>query len=264
MAMTAPLYSLQLNRRMPAVPILLFLLAMLAFASPGSANEPVKLYMPDAPPLTLQNYTGGHGMVGDVTLAALARSGHPVQIVTEPWARAQMTVASGHNLLIIPLSRTPDREDNYTWISPIMPLERAFFSMDEPVSSFDEARQHYSRIGVGLGTAQLEILRREGFRENQITQLKLGENPAHLLALGRIDAWFTGIPEAIYIWGKSVHREQKLHRSPPLARTDLYLACSKDCDPQLVEELRKAVETLDQDGTSLRLQHTYMPQSPAR
>lgn len=167
-------------------------------------------------------------MVGDVTLAALARLGKLTEIVAEPWTRAQASVARGRNMLIIPLSRRPEREELYTLIAPVMELERAFFSLDEPVTSFAEARQRYRHIGVGLGTAQVAILQREGFRDEQIVQLTLGENPVHLLNLGRIDAWFTGVPEALYIWEGLNYRQQNLRRSPTLASTGLYLSCRRN------------------------------------
>ena len=242
--------------------IVFCLLVALFHAGPGVADEPLQLHMPDAPPLTLLQYEGGHGMVGDVTLAAIALSGRLTRVVAEPWPRAQARVATGENLLIIPLSRIPEREDRYTWIAPIMVLERAFFSLDEPVTSFAQARQRYQRIGVGLGTAQVDILRREGFAEEQIVQLKLGDNPAILLERGRIDAWFTGIPEALYIWDRYAERQQALRMSPTLASTDLYLACSKLCDPQLVEQLRAALADLETRGVSQRLRQAYLPELP--
>lgn len=238
------------------------LLVALFHAGPGVADDPLQLHMPDAPPLTLLHYEGGHGMVGDVTLAAIALSGRLTRVVAEPWPRAQARVATGENLLIIPLSRIPEREDRYTWIAPIMVLERAFFSLDEPVTSFAQARERYQRIGVGLGTAQVDILRREGFAEEQIVQLKLGDNPAILLERGRIDAWFTGIPEALYIWDRYAERQQALRMSPTLASTDLYLACSKLCDPQLVEQLRAALKDLETRGVSQRLRQAYLPELP--
>lgn len=232
--------------------------ALLFLAAAAQAEEVVELYMPEAPPLTLVAFEGGYGMVGDVTLAALARAGYLAELKVEPWARAQRTVAGGRNQLIIPLSRTPQREALYTWIAPIMPLERAFFSLDEPVQSFAEARQRYRRIGVGLGTAQVEILRSEGFAREQIVSLKLGDNPAQLLQRGRIDAWFTGVPEALYIWPQ--HSERELRMSPALASTDLYLACSRDCDAQLVANLRAAVQSLHEEGISQRLIEAYRPE----
>lgn len=241
---------------------LICLIVTLVFINTCVAGERVKLYMPDAPPLTLPNDLVGNGMAGDVVLTAIARSGRQAQIIVEPWPRAQVSVIDGKNLLIIPLSRTPEREAHYTWIAPIMVLERAFFSLDSPVSSFAEARQRYRRIGIGLGTAQAEILRREGFNENQVVHLKLGENPARLLELGRIDAWFTGVPEALYIWNRSAYRKHALRMSPALTSTDIYLACSKQCDTQLVEALRGTLEELEQDGVSLRLRQAYLPSIP--
>lgn len=240
----------------------LCLLIALTFVNQGAAGEPLKLHMPDAPPLTFQDYQRGNGMVGDVTLAAIALTGRLSHIAIEPWPRAQLKVAKGRNLLIIPLSRTADREALYTWIVPIMPLERAFFSLDEPVRSFAEARRRYRRIGIGLGTAQEEILRKEGFADEQIVSITLGDNPAKLLELGRIDAWFTGVPEGLYIWQKSASRTQVLRMSPALTSTDLYLACSRDCDPQLVEELRAAMQTLHDQGVSGRLRQVYLPDFP--
>lgn len=205
--------------------------ALLCLAGASQAQGVVELYMPDAPPLTFVDLERGHGMVGDVTLAALARAGQLSELRHEPWARAQHRVANGRNQLIIPLSRTPEREPLYTWIVPIMPLERAFFSLDEPVQSFGE---------------------------QQIITHTLGENPVHLLERGRIDAWFTGVPEALYLWPQqSAH---KLRMSPVLTSTDLYLACAKDCDAQLVENLRTAVQSLHDEGISRRLIEVYLPE----
>ncbi|MFI8382434.1 substrate-binding periplasmic protein [Pseudomonas sp. NPDC079086] len=213
--------------------------------------------MPDAPPLTFVSFKGGYGMVGDVALAAIARAGYLSHIYVTPWLRAQQRVSRGHNQLIIPLSRTPEREAQYTWIAPIAPLERAFFSLDAPVADFAEARQRYQRIAVGTGTAQMEILKSQGFSDKQIVSLKLGDNPARMLELGRVDAWFTGVPEGLYQWPKS---DNSLQMSPIMESTDMYLACSKHCDAELQENLRRAVEALRAEGTIQRMLETYQPE----
>ena len=222
-----------------------------------NAYELLELHMPDAPPLTLTHEQSRYGMVGDVTLAAIARAGYRSHIALAPWARAQQQVSRARNQLIIPLSRTPQREAMYTWIAPIMPLERAFFSLDTPVSDFAEARRRYGRIAVGLGTAQLEILKAQGFSDKQIYSLKLGENAPRMLELGRVDAWFTGVEEGLYLWPQS---NRKLKMSPSLSNADLYLACSKNCDAELVTKLRNAVETLRAEGTIQRIQERYRPE----
>jgi len=221
-----------------------------------SAPLPIELFIPDAPPLTFVDDSKGHGIVGDLVLMAIAKAGYVAHVQALPWARSQKHVSENQDILIAPLSRTPERENRYTWIAPIMPMERAFFSLEQQVNSFEEARKVYRVIGVGLGSAQEEILRAQGFGNEQIYPLTIGDNPAQMLLKGRIDAWFNGIPESRYIWPKVSRR--KLFMSPVMNSATLYLACSKQCSPQRVQDLRKAVEALRSDGALARIQKRYL------
>ncbi|WP_095053824.1 ABC transporter substrate-binding protein [Pseudomonas sp. Irchel s3b2] len=237
-----------------------FCLALSLFIAGNASGAPLplELYIPQAPPLTFVDGAEGHGMVGDAVLMAIANAGYVAHVHGLPWARSQKYVSDKQDLLITPLSRTPEREDHFTWIAPIMPMERAFFSLDRQVSSFAQAKKTYRKIGVGLGSAQEEILRAQGFSDEQIYPLTIGDNPAQMLLKGRIDAWFNGVPESQYIWPKV--SEQTLLMSPVMSSADLYLACSRLCSAQLVQDLREAVETLREDGTLARIQQRYLSQ----
>ncbi|MBT2341207.1 MULTISPECIES: substrate-binding periplasmic protein [Pseudomonas] len=227
---------------------------------PQARAEPttIELHILDAPPLTFVSDTRGYGIVGDVAVAAMTKAGYAVKIHVLPWARAQKHVSENHDHLITPLSRIPTREDRYTWIASIMPMERAFFSLERQVSSFAQAKDTYHKIGVGLGSAQEEVLRTEGFSDDQIHPLAIGDNPAQMLLMGRIDAWFNGVPETRYIWPKVSNR--KLLMSSVGSSADLYLACSKQCSPKMVEDLREAVEALRVDGSVKRIHDLYLPE----
>lgn len=214
------------------------------------------LYMAEAPPLSMAGAPGLQGIVGDAARQAMVLAGYRVDIHVLPWLRAQRTVQQGQDMLIVPLSRTHDREASYTWIAPIMSMDRAFFSLDKRVDSFEQARRTYHRIAVGLGSAQERKLQDEGFDASQIYPLRIGENPAQMLLLGRVDAWFNGVPESQYIWRQV--SERPLLMSPVLMTTDLYLACSKSCSPQMVRSLREAVQTLHRDGSIKRLVERYL------
>jgi polar amino acid transport system substrate-binding protein len=216
----------------------------------------VDLYLPDAPPLSMLGPVGQRGIVGEATIQAAAIAGYSPRLITLPWSRAQLTVQAGTNQLIIPLSRTPDREARYTWIAPIMRMDRAFFTLSKPVETFEQARKAYRRIAVGRGSAQEQKLREEGFSDEQIYPLKIGENPAQMLLLGRVDAWFNGVPESRYIWQEVSDRP--LQMGPPLMASDLYLACSKVCDEAMVKSLRQAIERMRRDGTLERLIHKQL------
>ncbi|KAF0866588.1 ABC transporter substrate-binding protein [Pseudomonas sp. LD120] len=237
----------------------MWVLCFLAFIAPAVslAHAPeIDLYFVEAPPLSMADEDGLHGIVGDATFGAAALAGYQLHLISVPWARAQQSVRKGVDMLIIPLSRTPEREADYTWIAPIMTMDRAFFSLDKRVETLQQARETFARIAVGRGSAQEQKLRAEGFSETQIYPFEIGENPAQLLLMGRVDAWFNGIPETQNIWRKVSN--QPLQVSPPLMRTDLYLACSKRCNAVLVRKLRAAVAALRKDGTLERIKNAYL------
>ncbi|MGR4041693.1 substrate-binding periplasmic protein [Pseudomonas sp. 910_21] len=240
--------------------ILTTLLALMVWVPSGSGAESpsLDLYVVDAPPLSMLDQAGLHGIVGDATLEAATRAGYTLHFIEAPWARAQQNVRKGVDKLIIPLSRTPEREADYTWIAPIMTMDRAFFSLDKRVQSMQQARETFARIAVGRGSAQEQKLRTEGFSDTQIYPFEIGENPAQLLLMGRVDAWFNGIPETQAIWRNVSNRT--LQVSPSLMKTDLYLACSKQCNAVFVRHLRAAVETLRKDGTLERIKDAYLKQ----
>lgn len=230
--------------------------ALLACSSLAYALPSVDVYVAEAPPLTMASQGDRHGIVGDITLQAMAIAGYTAHLLAPPWPRAQRDVLLGTNRLIAPLTRTQSREDSFTWIAPLMTMDRAFFSLDRHVDSFEEARKTFKLIAVGSGSAQETRLREEGFPAAQIYPLKIGENPALMLLKGRVDAWFNGVPETLYIWKQISQR--LLVMSRPLMTADLYLACSKDCDPQMVESLRAAIDTLRSNGAIKRAQDDYL------
>lgn len=234
--------------------------ALVACSSAAFALPSVDLYMAEAPPLTMAAQGDRHGVVGDLTLQAMTMAGYSPIILSPPWPRAQRDVMLGANKLIAPLTRTQSREGHYTWIAALMPMDRAFFSLNHHVESFEEARKTFKMIAVGSGSAQEVRLLEEGFSAAQIYPLKIGENPALMLLKGRVDAWFNGVPETLYIW-KQIS-ERALLMSRPLMTADLYLACSKDCDPQMVEKLRAAIDKLQSNGSIKRAQSEYLKGLP--
>jgi polar amino acid transport system substrate-binding protein len=234
--------------------------ALLAGVSVTFAAPTIGLYVPEAPPLTMLNQADEHGIAGDIVLQAMAMAGYSAKFSSPPWPRGQREVSIGKDLLITPLTRSQSREDLFTWIAPVMTMDRTFFSLDKRVDTFDEARKTFKLIAVGLGTAQEARLREEGFPASQIYPLKIGENPAQMLLMGRVDAWFNGVPETRYIWRQISDRPLVVSRV--LMTADLYLACSKDCDPQIVERLKTAINTLEANGTLRKIEAGYLKGLP--
>lgn len=221
----------------------------------ASAAEPgVALYMMTMPPMVIDQ-PGRHGEVGDVVLEAMRRAGVPVRVRVEPNPRAMAMVQQGADAFITALSRTPERERLYTWVAPILPIHRAFYAPGRKVDSYAQAKASFKAIAVSRNTANHDILLRQGFDKQQIVEVNAGESAPRMLLAGRVDAWFNLIPESEML----LHQvgASGVARGKELGTSDLYLACSVQCDPDKVRKLAAALAAMKADGTSARLMAKY-------
>ncbi|MGW8394723.1 substrate-binding periplasmic protein [Pseudoduganella sp. HUAS MS19] len=229
---------------------------LLGGVAAGCRAEPVTMYLMEVPPLTL-NEPGRKGVAGDVALEALRRAGYEVRLEVVPSNRALTIVAhpAARNVLIIPLARVAAREARYTWVAPLVKVNRAFFSLKKYVRTFGEARASFDAIGVSRGTAGLHILREERFSDAQIRELNQAQTPPKMLLQHRIDAWYGPIAEGRALFFAA--GASKTFVSPPLGPTYNYLACSLACDAQMGARLADALAQMEQDGTTRSIREKY-------
>lgn len=226
--------------------------------TPVIARE-VPLYLMEVPPYAM-NEAQHKGIVGDIVLEAMRRSGDEGKLVVVPTNRAIVIVRSPgtRDTLIIPLARIPEREGQFTWIAPIARVNRAFFTTGAHITSFAQARAQLRKIGVARGTAGVGILRGNGFKDGQIYELREGEAAIRMLAAGRIDAWY-GPASQMEAMLKDSASKDGVRKGASLGATDNYLACSLRCDGALVARLAGALAAMDKDGTSRAITARYSP-----
>lgn len=201
----------------------------------------------------------GHGIMNDAVMALLKRAGLTGTMQFLPWKRAQRETITGKNVLITGLSRTPEREASYTWLVPVFRIDRAFLSLDTPITNFEDAKTSLRRIAVTSGTAQYDILLREGFSTTQLSVINIEQQkviPA-LLLTGRAEAWFAATSEVRYVLRN--HPDAFRFITGPVIgeSTDQYIACSRDCDPGLVAKLKAAGEEMQADGSFRAILELY-------
>ncbi len=158
---------------------------------------------------------------------------------------------NGKDILITALSRTPEREDKYTWIFPVFKYERSFVTLKQRYDSFETAKSLIKQVAVTGGSAQYDILAREGFSPAQLQIIPLERQRIipTLLLNGRVDAWFAVTAEAKFAL-KNLAEASRFVVGPPVGDFTLqYVACSKDCSPELVAKLKKAGKQMEAEGT---------------
>lgn len=210
-----------------------------------SANE-IPLYVMDVPPMTTIQHLR-RGVLGEITQEAIARSGYTFQLFDYPSPRALATVGPAKDALIIPLAKLKDRELQFTWIAPLIKVERSFFTLKQPIDTFKKAKELKS-IAVSRSTAAVEILHEAGIKDNQIIEINQGDTGPQMLLAGRVDAWYNPVAEAELLL-KKVDSRRKVIRGKSIGATINYLGCSKSCDPILIQKLRQSLKTMSQDGT---------------
>lgn len=229
-------------------------LALAWLASAVSAQE-VTMYVMEVPPYAMDT-PQQKGMLGDVVLEAMRRSGYQARLVVVPSPRALAAVPTMTDTLIIPLARTKDRESKFTWIAHVLNVERAFFTLDRKVGSFAEAKAAFKSIGVARASAGYYILLEQGFDPEQVQVLNQGVSAAKMLQSRRIDAWYNPVLEAELL--------QREAGGPPFAMstmlgsTEQYLGCSKVCDPNLVAALSGAIKAMQKDGSAQKIINSYL------
>lgn len=170
-----------------------------------------------------------------------------------PWRRAQKMVHNTKGAAIIPLTRTPTREEHYTWIVPLVPNQiRLTYFNESPdnaslLQTISLERANELSVGVIQGSSIIPTLEGLGFASiyeaNGIEQL-IG-----LLMKGRYDAMVESQLVDTYQWKKLGHKKSDLVAGPNIEGVSyIYLGAGKDFPPEIAAQIREAMEKIKANG----------------
>jgi len=207
--------------------------AWLLIAATASAKDFV-VNAGDIPPFCFEADGRQTGIVVDMLgeVAKARRVGFNIRFVA--WKRAQAETQSANDQLIIPLTRTPERERLYTWIAPLITYHFVIVTAgDRPAPrSIEEARG--LSIGVLRGNPMEQLLPQMGF--SNVVPGNTEEGNARLLQAGRIDAWVVADIVARDVFRRAGGNPKDLHVGPRVGEPmSIFLAAS----PQFPEADRK-------------------------
>lgn len=225
-------------------------------AQPVAGGQvPVELMAVQTAPMSMDDPAEPGGVL-ELVQAAAAQAGYRLHITFVPWRRAQEMVASGKNILITPLTYLPARQDKFTWIAPLCRLERTIATLGRPVDSLTQARDERLRLVVGAGSAPDQELHDFGYPPDLIVTTPLGTREAEMLAMGRADGWFSGSLQMRWRWQREGNG-RPLVIGQAIKTDQIFLGCSRDCDPVLVSRMAEALATLRDDGSADRILAKY-------
>lgn len=182
--------------------------------------------------------------------ALLNEAGIEHSITVVPWSRAVQSVRSEANVLVYSMMRTEQREDLYEWIGMIRPIETYIYGMKGQLENPPHSLEAIEDLHIGLArySAVDELLRARGF--DNLVYLADANRAPMLMRRGRIQLTPYTTREA-----RGITQQQKLAADElvPLIRLDslsigTYIVVSKQTDRELVARLRRAYQTLVDDG----------------
>jgi polar amino acid transport system substrate-binding protein len=198
----------------------------------------IAIYLPDAPPLTSSSETAPR-YTHDIIKKALEGCGFELTFNYTSWKRAQAYVQNDPAAIIIPLARTPLREPFYRWIVPIVSYQSAFVTVGEPLNALSDITPEMI-IATEAGSANWDFLLTEGVNENQLIEMTSSRPLIDMIAVGRLDAWFSGVPE-IYHNQSSSYLKPDTVGGTSIYATALYVAASPNCPDALANKVHLCV-----------------------
>lgn len=207
-------------------------------------NQKLTILTDHFPPLSYQNTNGEFIGSADLIVQQLFQNAHlSYQLVSQPWTRSLRQLEKDERVLIYPLSRTQDREEDYEWIAPLFRLEIKTFGLMRDSVNIDITEESYKFACIKT-TINCLAVRSLNIQESSISELS-NINISQLVNMvvyKRVD--FIMMTEIEFAFAlKSLNLAPSLFTKFPnyqYAATD-YLAARKGFDAIVIKKLKSAI-----------------------
>lgn len=221
---------------------------------PAWAGTPVQVVTSELPPLAMSASPAGRGALHDMVLELGRRTGIDFNISFVPWRRAVFLSTSRSRVAIFPLTRSPDREQQYRWLAPLHRETFLFLSMkDGKFNSDNPAASKQRRIGVLRGSLMVPYLKANGY-PNLVEASSVAEG-LRFLQRGIVDA-IVGDRD-IFTTSLKDQQPERYAMSAPLRETSTWLGGSRDFSEADAALLQQAMKEMMEDGTCARILRKY-------
>lgn len=223
-----------------------FLLLLISiFSSPAFANDSkltVNIVAEEFFPYQYKRNGQPTGIAVEIIKQVLADSQLTAEIKFYPWARALLLAESAPNTIIMSISRSSEREDDFHWLGLISRHELYLWVNKKRWGNTNFTDEMLSKLSIGVprGGHQHQFLKSHSlFSNNVYSVVNTKEQSLNMLAMNRIDA-ISGDPKLLRSRMINVGLSPELIKPIkhfPSHQTELYMAMSKNSNTELVNRL---------------------------
>lgn len=234
-----------------------FLLLWQTGAACAAAPAPFQLVAGDLPPFS-QSDTKHPGALVELAEILAQKLGQPQKAEFFPWARALAVCENQERILILPLTRTHERETKFTWLAKMSVQHFVLISRSNQVPQLHTVDDLKGKqIAVLRGSPTLSFLQKQQVPARQITIEAKNELLLKALDHGLVDAIFGSAEINRQVIRKSGRSLAHYHFGPTLTQGDIWLAGCKGFSQEDQHTFRQAWETLQKDGTAAKILKKY-------
>lgn len=195
------------------------------------------------------------GLVVELVRETQRRAGRPQdRVEVLPWSRALSDFNQGKVQMLAPFSRTPEREPRYVWAIPLMDFVYAFGTLPPMrIDSLEQASRLES-VAVWRDSSLAQFLSEQGFGNLNLTDAQAA---ARMLSVGRVDAWYSSLAEAVYTWRK-LFGDRPLIMGAEIKRSPIWLGVTQTLPPEIVAQYRTGFRSAVTEGRYDQIMVKYL------
>jgi polar amino acid transport system substrate-binding protein len=226
--------------------------ALLILLSVTVLANPLTIVTEQYPPYNYEERGSIKGMSTEVVSAVLKELDLEVDIEIYPWARAYDMASTQENVLIYSISRTPQRESLFNWVGVIASIDFTIFALerrqDINIQSLEDIRAYM--LGLVRGDALEQFFSANNFTE--IERVNTNKQAMEMLLASRTDLWPISKQAGTYILKKNnmipAQTVRAVFELEEFSSEDLYMAFSRSTNKKLVNDFKRALEKIKENG----------------
>lgn len=212
-------------------------------------------YTYQMPPATVAELPGpGQGLVHEVVEELARRVGQGTVIEYVPWVEAQRLAQTRAGIGILALTRTPEREAQYTWVVKIVTDDLVLVG-GQGVDVSELGRVRDRPVAVLRGSGAEQLLRERGFQ--RIVAAPEEWLNARRMRDRQVDAWLAPRLMVIHAYREVGGDPQALAIGAIVRPSEIWLAASKGLAEADVSRWRQAFAAMQADGSYGRILRRY-------
>ncbi len=247
-----------LVRLLLALPLALLSALLLGLAAPAYSVAPFQVVSGDLPPFAIAAKPEQPGVLVELVELLTEKLSAPQKVHFFPWARAIATAQSQSRVAVLPMTRTPEREEQFVWLVKMAVQRFGPISKHSHKPRIDTLEQMRNlRIVVMRGSPTYDYLIRNNFKTEQILIESSIESMFKALDKGFVDVIYGSEQINTAVMQNTGRKLAHYHIGATVDLGEIWLAGSKDFTQQDAQAFQQAMAALHKDGSYARLMKKY-------